>query len=153
MKSNDRKKRARTTITEKIGETTVEIRYSKKCNLSDAGPKRNSIDPNRLLSQINKSIHHLDWYCRTVKEFAYDNKPDGGFRIKVALQETIDRQMLNVVIEVHLLSLNSIRLTVITATLNDGFRFREGQYGIVFKGNNSQLIIQENGTKKVINSI
>ena len=147
--------KARNIATEKIDETSVQIWFS---NFYDKNwkpgttRKREGIHPYIVLPLIMKSIPHMDWYSRTIKEFAYINKNDGWFPIRVILQEKIDRQMLNVVIEVHFKELNVIELLVITATNHADFMIKDDQYSIVFQGNKSQLMKQENGMPRLVSS-
>ena len=153
---NGRPRGARKIATEKVDETNVQILFSdyydKRWKSGGSG-KRESIHPNRVLPLVTKSISHLDYYSRTENEFAYINKDDGKFPLRIILQEKIDRQMLNVVIEVHFKEINGIRLTVITATNHDNFMIKDDQYFIVFQGNKSQLLKQENRTLKLISTL
>jgi hypothetical protein len=106
----------------------------------DEKDKREGIEPDKVESLVARSIGHLFWYSTIVGGFNFVNyEVARDFPKRVVLRETIERSTLNVVIEVHFLSLTRYEVTVITAMVADDFKIADGQFWIEIKHKHSYL--------------
>jgi hypothetical protein len=112
----------------------------------DEKDKRMGIEPDKVELLVRKSIGHLFWYSSVFRGFNFVNhKVARQSPKRIVLQESIERSTLNVVIEVHFLSLNHYEVTVITAMAVDNFKIAAGQFCLEINKEHSFLRKIDNG--------
>lgn len=112
----------------------------------DDNGKREGIDPATVESLVTRAIGYLFLYSACVKGFKFVNHSDATEPAgRIVLQEAYNGSMLNVVIEVHFVSVNYFEVTVKTGMVVDNFRIAAGQYVLELQGDNSFLRKQDNG--------
>ena len=107
----------------------------------DDGSKRNGIDSHIVEDIVERSLKQLFHYSGMFTSFKFINFPHQADKIhKVVLKELQDSgEMLNVVIEAHLLGLANYQITIVTAKCHDNFKMGLGQYAIELQGDTSVL--------------
>jgi hypothetical protein len=123
---------------------TIEIWFNKhyydRYYPHDEKDRRKGIEPDKIESLVKRSIKHLFWYSTVVGSFNFVNyEVARHFPKRVVLLETVEGSTLNVVIEVHYLSLTRYEVTVITAMVADNFKIAAGQFWIEIKHEHSCL--------------
>jgi hypothetical protein len=123
---------------------TVELWFNKhyydRHYPQDQKDKREGIEPDKIESLVSRSIKHLFWYSTVVGGFHFVNyEVARHFPKRVVLRETIEGSTLNVVIEVHFLSVTHYEVTVITAMVTDDFKIASGQFWVEIKQEHSCL--------------
>lgn len=107
---------------------------------------REGIDSKRVESLVLKSMKHLIAYSSLLKVFTFINHELKGERAnRIVLQEPTDEGRLNIVIEAHLINLDTYEITVKTAMRNDSFKISDGQFALEIFENESVLKRMERG--------
>jgi hypothetical protein len=125
--------------------------YQIRLQFGDENGMRPGIDSIKVESLVLRSMKHLVAYSSLMKIFTFINHDLNGDRAnRIVLQELTDEGKLNVVIEAHLIDLNTFEITVKTAMCIDTFNLYEGQFAIEIINNESILKKFENGKIKEI---
>lgn len=137
-----------------ILEFWIDKHYSNRKNFGDENGKRADISEDFIEGLIKKSLSHLLYYSLKSVKFRFLNHPPKKDKnIRLVLKEINSNYTdLNVVVEYHFLELNKYEVTVITAMRNEDFRINDGQYILLFEGDNSFLQIRQNKNDVEIDS-
>jgi hypothetical protein len=129
---------------------TIELWYDKhyyeRHFLGDETGNREGIDPATIETCVTKAMGHLFLYSSAVKGFKFVNssKPT-DYEGRLVIKQAFNSSILNIVIEVHFLSLNRYEVTVITAMVVDDFKMPSGQYCVKIHQDHSFLQQLERG--------
>jgi hypothetical protein len=125
--------------------------YQIRLQFGDENGLRPGIDAIKVESLVLRSMKHLVAFSSLLKTFTFINHNlNGGRANRIVLQELTDEGKLNVVIEVHLIDLNTFEITVKTAMCIDTFKIGDGQFIVEIIENESILKMLENGKIKEI---
>jgi hypothetical protein len=125
--------------------------YQIRLQFGDENGMRPGIDAKKVESLVLRSMKHLVAYSSLLKTFTFINHDlNGGRANRIVLQEPTDEGKLNVVIEAHLINLDTYEITVKTAMCIDTFRISEGQFILEVIENESILKKLDNGKIKEI---
>lgn len=115
--------------------------YYDRFQFGDNEGPRNGINKEIIEDLIQGSFSHLIYYNLLLEKFRFLNfeKKDNNIRILFQKASTTE-QMLNVITEIHFISLNKYEITIITAMCNDSFRVHDGQYAVEVFDDNSSLL-------------
>lgn len=95
--------------------------------------EREGIEPPEVQALIGNALPHLVYYSSKIKNFVYlnENVPHGHRKQRIVLQDSYSGNVpLNVIVEVHFVSLHRQEITVITAIAKEDFEWSDGQYAI-----------------------
>jgi hypothetical protein len=125
--------------------------YQIRQQFGDDNGVREGIDSKKVESLILKSMKYLIAYSSFLKTFSFINHDlNGGRSNRIVLQESTDEGRLNVVIEAHLLNVDTYEITVKTAMRNDSFLLSDGQFALEIFDNESVLKRMERGSIREI---
>jgi hypothetical protein len=128
--------------------------YHNRYQHGDEYGKRENIGPTEVENLVRKAVKHLIFYSCNIRGFKFINyKGQPEAPVRVLLQEQTEQSILNVVIEVHYLDIETFEITVKTAMCVDDFRASVGQYIIEFQKDISFLKRKDNNTIVDIYSI
>jgi hypothetical protein len=137
-----------------IFEIWFDQHYQIRLQFGDENGMRPGIDALKVESLVLRSMKHLVAYSSLLKIFNFINHNLNGDRAnRIVLQELTDEGKLNVVIEAHLINLDTYEITVKTAMCIDTFRISEGQFILEIIENESILKKLDNGKIKEIYSL
>jgi len=131
-----------------------EKHYAIRMQFGDNDGIRKGIDAHNIESLIIRSLRHIMAYSAILKTFApinCESKMDRAERI--VLQEESDDGMLNVVVEIHLISPEMFEITVITAICKEDYVLSDGQFGIEMIDNESVIRQMVRGAVKEIHNL
>jgi len=131
----------------------IDKHYHNRDLHGDENGKREGIGLEYIEPLVAKSFSHLLFYSSKHKKFAFANHKSsiGGRRFRITLKEvSTTEQTLNVIAEYHYLQHNCFEVTVITAMRKDDFYFSNGDYGLEFNDDYSQLILNDRNNYVVI---
>lgn len=133
-------------------EIWVDKHYSIREQHGDDFGKREGITRDAVEVLVKKSFLHLKYYNLKHSNFKFVNFPPSKVRnIRIVLKDKIENQeFLNVVVEYHFIDLNLYEVTIFTAMCKDDFHLSDGQFGIVFDKNYSELVFMQNKRLKLI---
>jgi hypothetical protein len=107
--------------------------YLDRYQHGDENGKRDGIDPSIIEKLIRKSIRYLIVFGAAIKNFNFLNSSKTQNPIRIVLRDSNVPEILNVVIEAHLISPTNYEITVKTAMLTEEFRLASGQYIVDFQ--------------------
>lgn len=125
--------------------------YFHRFNHGDENGERKGIDFDNVKELIEMSFRHLLFYGSKVKGFHFlNNKSNPQERsIRIVLQDTYSERsvddMLNIIVEFHLINFNKYEITVITAMSCHDFKMSEGQFALEIKGKTDSILKQNIG--------
>lgn len=145
-KCSDNARKVLTDI-EKISiELWFDKHYHNRCQHGDKDGEREGIDNESVQSLVLEAMKHLLLYSAYVTGFTFINHEPKNYRaVRVVLKTPSNGTMLNVVIEVHYLSMNNYEITVKTAMCTDNFMTSDGQYSIEIEDVSSTLYKNNRG--------
>lgn len=121
----------------------IDKHYHIRSHLGDEYGKRDGIEPERVREIVEEAIRHLIVYSGVVKNFTFLNYRHikGQRALRVVCQKEYEGNKTNVTIEAHLVNLNEIEITIITAIQKNDYQPSDGQYVIeLLGGGNSTLL-------------
>lgn len=135
-----------------VTEIWIDKHYSIREQHGDDFGQREGISKDVVEALVKKSFLHLKYYNLKHSIFRFVNFPPSGVRnIRIVLKDKIENQeILNVVVEYHFIDLNLYEVTVFTAMCKDDFYLSDGQFGIIFDNNFSELVLMQNKKLKFI---
>ena len=121
--------------------------YQIRQQFGDDNGLREGIDSEKVESLVLRSMKYLIAYSSILKSFNFINHTlDGGSRAnRVILQESTAGELLNVVIEAHLIEIDKYEITVKTAMCSNSFKLSDGQFAMEVIDNESILKRMERG--------
>jgi hypothetical protein len=131
-----------------------EKHYAIRMQFGDNDGKREGIDAHIIEALISRSLKHILAYSSIIKTFApvnYSNVSERSERI--VLKEESEHGMLNVAIEIHLISPEVYEITVLTAMCSDTYKLSDGQFAIQLTGNESVIMQYSRGATKQIHNL
>jgi len=134
-----------------IFEVWFDKHYQIRKQFGDENGERVGIDWENVESLVLNSLKHLVAYSSILKTFTFINHElHGGRANRIILQEYIDEGKLNIVIEAHLIDIETYEITVKTAMCTETFAISDGQFALEIVDNESILRKMERGQLKEI---
>ena len=120
--------------------------YHIREQFGDNNGVRDGIDPQTVESLVLKGMKHLIAYSSILKSFTFINHGESTGRAnRIVLQEETEDGLLNVVIEAHIIDIDTYEITVKTAMCTDNFIISDGQFVLNIIENESVLKRKERG--------
>jgi hypothetical protein len=129
--------------------------YHDRVHRGDENGPRDGIEERKVEKLVLKAIQFLYYFASAHPNFSFINRENNNSSryLRIVLRELNDEFCLNVVIECHYLTINSLEITVKTAMSKTDFQLSDNQYCIEINGSNSTLIKFTNGKEVVISEI
>ena len=92
---------------------------------------------------VLEAVKHLLFYSSYVSGFTFLNhnyQSLSGRAVRVICQKEVDGNTLNVVIEVHYISIKEYEITVKTAMSKEDFKLSDGQYAVEILNEDSSVL-------------
>lgn len=104
--------------------------YFDRLKFGDKNGKRDGINIETVLPLVCVSLDHLIYYALQLKGFAFiDEDTPSGKHLRIIIQKESDTgELLNIVTETHLISLDEYEITIITAMTTNNFFMADGQH-------------------------
>ncbi|MGB8190321.1 MAG: hypothetical protein WCF67_00320 [Chitinophagaceae bacterium] len=120
--------------------------YHIRAQFGDDNGRREGIESEKVEALVLKAMKHLIAYSAVLKIFTFINHGINNARAnRIVLKEDTEEGLLNVVIEAHIIDLDTYEVTVKTAMCTDEFPLGDGQFALHIFGNESVLKKLERG--------
>jgi hypothetical protein len=138
-KCSERARKSKSVKPNLIFDVWFDQHYHIRQQFGDDSGARKGIHPEIVEALVLKAMKHLIAYSSILKTFTFINHGINPRANRIVLQETTKDGLLNVVIEAHILDLNTYEVTVKTAMCTDHFPLSDGQFSLEIFENESIL--------------